>query len=193
LVSIRAGPTNNRIKKDDLAVVCLVARVRTTDFFLEGAMDGVEQFARATSKRLSNRDRAIGKRVRAMRIEQRMSQTTLGDEIGVTFQQIQKYENGVNRISVGRLQKIAEALRVPVSIFFDIVSALGDVPSPVDDLQTEGAVRLLRAYSRVTDLRARHALINIAKYLAEQTGSRSMAARTRAFLTASDDHGQKRS
>jgi transcriptional regulator with XRE-family HTH domain len=134
-------------------------------------MNGAERFARATTKRLSNRDRAIGKRVRALRIEQGMSQTTLGDEIGVTFQQIQKYENGVNRISAGRLQKIAEALRVPVSIFFDIESALGDVPSPVDDLQTEGAVRLLRAYSRVTDLRARHALINIAKCLAGQTGS----------------------
>ena len=56
--------------------------------------------------------------MRSRRLECRLSQTELADRIGVTFQQVQKYEKGVNRIGAGRLQRISEALEVPISFFF---------------------------------------------------------------------------
>src|ERR1043166_4842022 len=70
------------------------------------------------ARRADNRDAEVGRRVRSRRLECRLSQTELADRIGVTFQQVQKYEKGVNRIGAGRLQRIAEALEVPISFFF---------------------------------------------------------------------------
>src|SRR5262244_2719043 len=64
------------------------------------------------------RDAEIGRRVRTLRLQRGLSQTELGSLINVTFQQVQKYEKGTNRISAGRLQRIAEVLTVPVSFFF---------------------------------------------------------------------------
>ena len=64
-------------------------------------------------------DKYVGSRVRARRVGLRLSQTNLGQAIGVTFQQIQKYENGSNRIGASNLFKVANALGVPVSFFFD--------------------------------------------------------------------------
>ena len=71
------------------------------------------------SRAVQDADREIGKRVKIRRLDLRMSQEKLGDAIGVTFQQIQKYEKGTNRISVGRLQVIAKILKVPVAYFFN--------------------------------------------------------------------------
>src|SRR5688500_20347252 len=71
-----------------------------------------------TARRADNRDAEVGRRVRSRRLECRLSQTELADRIGVTFQQVQKYEKGVNRIGAGRLQRISEALEVPIQFFF---------------------------------------------------------------------------
>ena len=60
-------------------------------------------------------DVQVGSRIRLFRLEAQMSQTDLAEQLGVTFQQVQKYEKGVNRVGAGRLTKIAAALRVPVS------------------------------------------------------------------------------
>ena len=70
------------------------------------------------ARRADLRDAEVGRRVRSRRLECRLSQTELADRIGVTFQQVQKYEKGVNRIGAGRLQRISEALEVPISFFF---------------------------------------------------------------------------
>src|ERR1700710_1028399 len=70
------------------------------------------------ARRADGRDAEVGRRVRSRRLECRLSQTELADGIGVTFQQVQKYEKGVNRIGAGRLQRISEALEVPISFFF---------------------------------------------------------------------------
>src|SRR5919198_5422244 len=70
------------------------------------------------ARRADNRDAEVGRRVRSRRLECRLSQTELAERIGVTFQQVQKYEKGVNRIGAGRLQRISEALEVPISFFF---------------------------------------------------------------------------
>lgn len=64
-------------------------------------------------------DKAIGKLIRMRRIEQKISQSDLGGKLGVSFQQVQKYEKGVNRVGAARLQQIAAALDVPVTYFFN--------------------------------------------------------------------------
>ena len=64
-------------------------------------------------------DRYVGARVRMRRLMLGMSQTTLGEALGLTFQQVQKYEKGTNRIGASRLQQIAHALQVPISLFFE--------------------------------------------------------------------------
>jgi transcriptional regulator with XRE-family HTH domain len=61
----------------------------------------------------------VGSRVRALRLKQGMSQEGLGKELGLTFQQVQKYEKGTNRVSASRLQQIASILKVPETFFFD--------------------------------------------------------------------------
>ena len=68
---------------------------------------------------LSKYDHELGKRIRLRRVEQKLSQSDLADRLGVSFQQVQKYEKGVNRVGAARLQQIATALDVPVTFFFD--------------------------------------------------------------------------
>ena len=72
-----------------------------------------------SKKRATSFDRHIGKRLRAKRSELGVSQTTLADAVGIAFQQVQKYENGTNRISAGRLWEVAKFLKVPIQEFFD--------------------------------------------------------------------------
>src|SRR5947207_9793403 len=73
----------------------------------------------ATGKRDRNEiDVEVAKRLRALRLQRHLSQTDLSQALGVTFQQVQKYERGTNRISAGRLCRIAEVLDVPVAFFF---------------------------------------------------------------------------
>lgn len=122
----------------------------------------------APKRRADTRDTDIGKRVREQRLAKGMSQMQLAKHLGVTFQQIQKYENGMNRIGSGRLQRIAEALNVPVAHFFksDGSSAVS-APSPAEDLAIEGAERLLHAFRRIADNESRRALLQIAKSLGD--------------------------
>src|SRR5215471_18672638 len=98
------------------------------------------------------RDAEIGQRVRALRLQRGLSQTELGNLISVTFQQVQKYEKGANRISAGRLQRVAEVLGVPVVYFFitaEQTQATNGAGHDVDLLQAEGALRLACAYARI--------------------------------------------
>lgn len=107
-----------------------------------------------TSKQPDPADIQVGHRVRALRLDKGTSQTALGVMVGVTFQQIQKYEKGTNRISSGRLQKIAEALNVPMSSFYDSVPADADADDVNGNslfamLQKPGAMRLLKAFNKI--------------------------------------------
>ena len=74
-------------------------------------------------RRVGQADRDIGQRIRLRRVEVEMSQHALAEELGLSFQQIQKYEMGVNRFNTQRLQQIATALRVPISFFYDGANA----------------------------------------------------------------------
>jgi transcriptional regulator with XRE-family HTH domain len=98
-----------------------------------------------------------------------MSQTELGDQLGVSFQQVQKYENGTNRVGSGRLYQIAAVLGIHVSTFFKG----GEAPertaeSGLLDLLTEPqSVRLIRAFSKITDTAVRRSLVQLAEKFAK--------------------------
>jgi transcriptional regulator with XRE-family HTH domain len=122
------------------------------------------------ARRITGRDAAIGERVRQIRNEKGISQTGLGRAIGITFQQVQKYESGTNRIESGRLARISAALGVPITVLFGSGSGKKQrhLPSPVDDLKVDGAIRLLQAYQRITGRGVRTALLQIAEHLAKR-------------------------
>jgi transcriptional regulator with XRE-family HTH domain len=118
------------------------------------------------------RDGDVGRRIRARRLERGMSQSELGSRLGVTFQQIQKYEKGVNRVGAGRLYQISEVLSIPVSFFFGIESSgraakEDSVDAGLRFLETAGAVRIVRAYSRIGNLGIRRALVALAERIAD--------------------------
>jgi transcriptional regulator with XRE-family HTH domain len=116
------------------------------------------------------RDAEIGQRVRALRLQCGLSQTDLGTLIDVTFQQVQKYEKGANRISAGRLQRIAEVLGVPVAFFFAAPAerhrSSGADTQEGEFLETEGALRLARAYARIKEPDVRLRLLRLTEALA---------------------------
>jgi transcriptional regulator with XRE-family HTH domain len=122
-------------------------------------------------------DRHVGSRVRMRRMLAGMSQEKLGTALGITFQQIQKYEKGTNRIGASRLQQIARALGVPVSYFFE------DAPGGVETLDggfaeagsnyvsdllaTSDGLQLTKAFLRVRDPKVRRRLVELVTALAE--------------------------
>jgi transcriptional regulator with XRE-family HTH domain len=115
------------------------------------------------------RDAEIGQRVRALRVQRGLSQTELGNLISVTFQQVQKYEKGANRISAGRLQRIAEVLGVPVAYFFAAAEhrqGSNGAGHDVDILQAEGALRLARAFARIKEPGVRLQLLRLTEAIA---------------------------
>ena len=113
-------------------------------------------------------DVLVGSRVRVRRLELGLSQTALANELGVTFQQVQKYEKGTNRIGASRLHAMARVLGVPVTYFFPADGPQGTAkPTEVLNLLSiPGAVDLLRDYSAITDRLARKALVVMARTLA---------------------------
>jgi transcriptional regulator with XRE-family HTH domain len=119
------------------------------------------------------RDIAVGQRVRALRLERSLSQTTLGDRLGVTFQQVQKYEKGVNRIGASRLQSIADVFSVPISALFSESSAKPEQRDSLFELvDSAGALRLLRAYQQLPNYALKNALVQLALEMAEEKGKR---------------------
>lgn len=114
-------------------------------------------------------DSLVGARLRSRRKELRISQEKLGKEIGVSFQQVQKYENGTNRIGAGRLSEISKVLDVPVAYFFTgnaVTSADGEPTDAREILSEPGASDLLRAYAQIGSLALRNALVRLARDLA---------------------------
>jgi transcriptional regulator with XRE-family HTH domain len=114
--------------------------------------------------RVSQVDKDIGKRIRLYRIEKGLSQTALGTAVGVTFQQIQKYEKGTNRVGGSRMQKIATALGTTPAAFFGTEQS-GEQSEMLSLLTLSGVPRLLRCYSAMRPA-ARDAIIRMAVVLA---------------------------
>ncbi len=121
-------------------------------------------------------DKYVGSRVRMRRIMLGMSQEKLGEALGLTFQQVQKYEKGTNRVGASRIQQIAEILQVPVSFLFEggpsgIAHADGTVdgPSPSyvsDFLATSEGLALTRAFTRITDTKLRRSIVDLVEQIA---------------------------
>jgi transcriptional regulator with XRE-family HTH domain len=119
--------------------------------------------------RATSQDVEVGQRVRAIRIERGMSQSALGQHMGVTFQQVQKYEKGVNRIAAGRMQALAELFEVPITAFFGERKRSSQPKSTLFDLATSpGAIALLRAYESLSDPKLKRSLVQLAKNMAGQ-------------------------
>jgi len=120
-------------------------------------------------------DRYVGARVRMRRLMLGMSQTALGNSLGVTFQQVQKYEKGTNRIGASRLQQIAGTLQVPVSFFFEELPGpskgsvhAGPSPSEVSAvLATSDGLALVEGFARIKSTKLRRRLVDLVERLGD--------------------------
>ncbi len=125
---------------------------------------------KSTSGSLHCLDVALGARIRLRRNELGLSQTQLGTHVGVTFQQIQKYETGANRVSFSRLVAIVGALRcciADIAASFDGPEAPATFSRYIGQLGEPGAVDLLDAYSSIRSSQHRRAILKLAEQLAE--------------------------
>ena len=120
-------------------------------------------------------DKYVGSRVRMRRLMLEMSQEKLGEKLGLTFQQVQKYEKGTNRIGASRLQHISQIIKVPVSFFFD--GALGkqaddgSSKAPVADyvsdfLSSSDGLALTKAFTNIKDSKLRRRVVDLVEEIA---------------------------
>lgn len=125
-------------------------------------------------------DRHVGSRIRMRRMLSGVSQEKLGEALGLTFQQIQKYEKGANRVSASRLQQIAKVLEVPVAFFFDGAPS-GEAPEAgfsdmsattyvSDFLSSSEGVQLTKAFIRIKNPRVRRRIVDLVESLGEDGG-----------------------
>jgi transcriptional regulator with XRE-family HTH domain len=120
-------------------------------------------------------DRRIGQRLKARRLEIGVSQEKLADLLGVTFQQIQKYEKGVNRVAASRLFDIAAALDVPIAHFFDGLTLSGQAGVAEDGLEdlvydtlaTADGLELMRLYGAIRNPRVKRRVLELVRVMAE--------------------------
>jgi transcriptional regulator with XRE-family HTH domain len=122
-------------------------------------------------------DRHVGSRVRMRRLMLGMSQTTLADALGLSFQQVQKYEKGTNRIGASRLQHICQLLQVPMSFFFEgsPLPAVGPMPkvrpSPPDQfadfMATRDGLTLAKSFMRIGNVHLRRRIVDLVEQIEE--------------------------
>ena len=101
-------------------------------------------------------DALVGARIRVFRVHRKISQTDLAEQIGVTFQQVQKYEKGVNRVGAGRLLEVARVFNIQINALFEThaeTSPIGAIAgrAPVHLISDKSALKLLAAYADITD------------------------------------------
>ncbi|BAQ16962.1 helix-turn-helix domain-containing protein [Methyloceanibacter caenitepidi] len=133
-------------------------------------MDG----RRERPKKTGPVDGHVGRRIRLRRMQVGLSQTDLGDALGLTFQQIQKYENGANRIGAGRLVEIAAVLGIEVGWFFEDAPApergapigAAAAEDPLALLATRDGLALAEAFGAITDPRQRRAVLQLVRSMA---------------------------
>jgi len=125
-------------------------------------------------------DKHVGARVRMRRLMLEMNQEQLGNALGVTFQQVQKYERGANRIGAGRLQHMSHILQVPVSFFFEgAPNVIGHHPLPgisealspdtvSDFLATTDGHSLIKAFVRIENTKLRRRIVDLVEQIADE-------------------------
>jgi transcriptional regulator with XRE-family HTH domain len=129
-----------------------------------------------TSKSVNPIDRHVGGRVRLRRLVMGLSQEKLGRAIGLTFQQVQKYEKGTNRIGASRLQQISETLEVPVAFFFEGAAAALGTAEVTDDgaslayvsefVSSADGLALSRAFMTIKSPKMRRRIVDLVSHLA---------------------------
>jgi transcriptional regulator with XRE-family HTH domain len=141
--------------------------------------DSGEEVSRG-SRRANPMDVHVGSRVRLRRMLLGMSQEKLGEHLGLTFQQVQKYEKGVNRIGASRLFDLAKVLGVPVQFFYDeapsgvqttgnVIAGFAERPGEsyvVDFLGTREGLELNKAFARISDPKVRRSIVDLVRSLA---------------------------
>ena len=122
-------------------------------------------------------DKHVGSRIRMRRLMLNVSQEKLGDALGITFQQVQKYEKGMNRISASRLQQASHILHVSAPFFFDGAPGghkMGkEAPSPAyvnEFVSSEDGLRLIKAFARIARPAVRHRIVNLVQEIAGVDG-----------------------
>jgi transcriptional regulator with XRE-family HTH domain len=121
-------------------------------------------------------DQHVGNRVRVRRRMLAMSQTNLGSALGLTFQQVQKYEKGTNRIGASRLQQISHILQVPVAFFFEGAPSVPGIPQPTetapspayvtDFLATSDGLALIKALMRIKNAKLKRRIVELVEGIA---------------------------
>jgi len=119
-------------------------------------------------------DIVVGKRVRLRRVAIKMSQEELAKALGITFQQVQKYENGTNRISCSRLYDIARALKTPIGYFFaDLSNKKSTEPDHIFDqiptARIKDSAQLIKAFLKISDKSVRRKAIELMESLARSS------------------------
>jgi len=134
------------------------------------------------SKLPSGIDRVVGQRIRWRRRELKLTQERLGELLELTFQQVQKYEKGVNRVSAGRLFEIAGVLGVPISYFFEgaqefleaeAAEFAEDQDEPHAPVMTPEMLELISAFRKIEDVSLRKSLLNTVRAAASAFDNRS--------------------
>ena len=122
----------------------------------------------------------VGTRVRLRRQVMKMSQEKLGDQLGVTFQQVQKYERGANRVGASRLWKMSQVLEVPVGFFYDGLEQVGvitefaeddQMPIVYDFINSTDGVNLAKAVSQIKNKAVRRQILELARSLAKDASA----------------------
>lgn len=132
-----------------------------------------------TNQRSTNSiDWHVGSRLRLRRLELGMSQERLAEQLGITFQQVQKYERGTNRIGASRLHQIAVVLQVPITFFFEGAEGEDDekIPTTVDSplsvaLSDSSTIRLLRAFALIEDANIKQKAVSVIEAIAEASAT----------------------
>lgn len=154
--------------------------MQTTKFKSAKPVSRKEALGKATPAKLDKKapnpiDKHVGGRVRMRRMMLHMSQEKLGDALGLTFQQVQKYEKGTNRIGASRLQQIANILQVPVSFFFEGAphtphsGPKAEAPSPTyvsDFLATSDGLSLTKSFMRIKSSKLRRRIVDLVEQIA---------------------------
>jgi transcriptional regulator with XRE-family HTH domain len=124
-------------------------------------------------RKTTSLDAIIGSRLRAHRLSRDLSQEELAASLGISFQQIQKYEKGANRVSASRLKEISDVLEVPISTWFADHKPASSKKAP-EGVDAHGfitnvrAMRLLKSFSRIEDARTQNLVVDLCEKLADK-------------------------
>jgi transcriptional regulator with XRE-family HTH domain len=119
-------------------------------------------------KSLHPNDVLVGANLRLLRNSAKMSQTDMAEALGVTFQQIQKYEKGTNRLGAGKLLTVANLLKVPVTAFYEGAKGMAKDSPPILLLHKRDAFRLVEAFSKIEEPRLRSSVVGLVVRLSER-------------------------